>query len=720
MPDESRPRGSDDDRPGPVDIIPAQVWTAGADGQIDFVNRQWTEYTGLSLDQSRGWDWTTMGVIHPADLPGLLEAWRGSLAAGRPGEVEARVRSDDGQYRWFLIRAVPFHDERGAIVKWFGTNTDIHDRKRAEEELRRSGTYLAEAQRLSRTGSFGWNVSTGELYWSAETYAILQYEVGVSPTLELAFARVHPEDLPTVREAIDRAGRDGSDLELEHRILLPDGAIKHLHVSARSARKGSDELEFIGAVSDVSAARLAEQTIRRSEGEFRRIVDAIPQLIAAMSPDGKVLYANKAVVDFSGLTFEEVMEGSRLFHPDDFERLKGARTLGMQRGIPFELEIRTRRQDGQFRWFLVLYKPMFDDEGRILRWYGTGLDIDDRKRAEERMKNENLALREQLDRASMFEEIVGSSQALLTVLRQIGQVAPTESTVLITGETGTGKELVARAIHKSSPRADRAFVSVSCAAIPASLIASELFGHERGAFTGALQRRQGRFELADGGTLFLDEVGELPPDTQVALLRVLQEREFERVGGNRPIRVDVRVIAATNRDLSDAVAEKVFRADLYYRLNVFPIEVPPLRVRPTDIPLLVDYYVQRFAKRARKRITGISRDTLTLLQAYPWPGNIRELQNVIERAVIVADTETMSIDKSWLVPPANALRDGRPLAEDVAAHERARVEAALVESRGRVSGPSGAAARLGIARTTLESKIRSLNINKDRFKTSAR
>jgi formate hydrogenlyase transcriptional activator len=316
----------------------------------------------------------------------------------------------------------------------------------------------------------------------------------------------------------------------------------------------------------------------------------------------------------------------------------------------------------------------------------------------------------------MFEEIVGSSAAIQAVLVDINKVAPTDSTVLITGETGTGKELIARAIHKRSARSGRAFVTVNCAAVPASLIASELFGHERGAFTGALQRRQGKFELADGGTIFLDEIGELPEDTQLVLLRVLQEREFERVGGNRPIQVDVRVVAATNRDLQAAVAAKHFRADLFYRLNVFPIEVPGLRNRAADIPLLVEYFVHRFAMRTGKRITHVAAKTIERLQSYPWPGNIRELQNVIERAVIVSDTDMLSVDERWLVEQTSPGGHTPSLEDDLIAHERARLEAALAQSKGQVSGPSGAAARLGVPRSTLESRIRSLKINKHRFR----
>jgi len=320
----------------------------------------------------------------------------------------------------------------------------------------------------------------------------------------------------------------------------------------------------------------------------------------------------------------------------------------------------------------------------------------------------------------MFDEIVGISPTLHAVLFRVSKVAPTDSTVLITGETVTGKELVARAIHMRSHRSSRAFVSVNCAAVPRDLIASELFGHEKGAFTGATQRRLGRFELAEGGTIFLDEVGELPAETQIALLRVLQEHEFERVGGTGSIRTNVRVIAATNRDLEAAIAAGTFRSDLFYRLNVFPIEVPPLRARQEDIPLLVEYFIARYASKAGKSIRRVNKKSLRLLQSYPWPGNIRELQNVIERSVIVCDTDNFSVDESWLSrqPPASEPKTELELLRKPAAKEREIIEAALRESGGRVYGVSGAASKLGIPRSTLESKIRSLKINKSRFKAT--
>ena len=459
------------------------------------------------------------------------------------------------------------------------------------------------------------------------------------------------------------------------------------------------------------------KALRKSEAELRQTLDLTPQLIAVFGPNRARLYANRMALEYAGLTLDEWRQRSfgAEMHPDDVERLKPYAERSFATGQPNELELRVRAGDGSYRWFLARYNPVRDDDGQIIRWYLACTDIDDRKRAEERLREENVALREEIDKASMFEEIVGASPALAAVLSRVSKVAGSDSTVLITGETGTGKELVARAIHRRSRRASRAFVAVNCAAVPRDLIASELFGHEKGAFTGAVQRRLGRFELADGGTIFLDEVGELSSETQVALLRVLQEREFERVGGRERIRVDVRVIAATNRDLVAAVSDGTFRQDLFYRLNVFPLEMPPLRARREDIPVLVEYFIGRYARKTGKSFRRVGKRTLDRLQSYPWPGNVRELQNVIERSVIVSDTDEFTVDESWLsAAPAVDSRLG--LSSTLAAHEKAIVEDALRASGGRVFGPSGAAARLGIPRSTLESKIRSLKINKSRFR----
>jgi transcriptional regulator with PAS, ATPase and Fis domain len=342
-----------------------------------------------------------------------------------------------------------------------------------------------------------------------------------------------------------------------------------------------------------------------------------------------------------------------------------------------------------------------------------GKAFEEIKRLKDRLHDENVVLREQIDQVFMFEEIVGASPALKTVLSSIVKVAPTDSTVLITGETGTGKELIARAIHKGSQRAGNAFITVNCAAVPSSLIASELFGHEKGAFTGALQQRRGRFELAHSGTIFLDEIGELPAETQIALLRVLQEREFERVGGSRVISSDVRIIAATNTDLAAAITAGAFRADLFYRLNVFPIHVPPLRNRKEDISMLVEYFVKRYAEKARKQIGKIDKNTLKLCQSYPWPGNIRELQNIVERSVILCTGDTFWIDEAWLSSQdAPRLESSGPLIQTVQNYEKQLIEAALAGSNGKVAGPNGAAAKLGMPRSSLELKIKQLNIKK--------
>ena len=479
------------------------------------------------------------------------------------------------------------------------------------ENLRKSEANLAEAQRLSHTGSWDWDVASKRIFWSAEMFNIFGFDPKTTtPTPENYLQSIHPDD----RALIDAAASElykGNDAEYNYRIVLPDNSIRYVRTIAHAITNDSGQvIELVGTVIDVTEQRNARKALEKA-----------------------------------------------------FEEIKSLRDQ--------------------------LYK-------------------------------ENIALREEIDKVSMFEDIVGTSPALQAVLSRLSKVAPTDSTVLVTGETGTGKELVARAIHKRSHRSSRAFVSVNCAAIPRDLITSELFGHEKGAFTGATQQRLGRFELAEGGTIFLDEVGELPAVTQIALLRVLQEHEFERVGGTGSIQTNVRVIAATNRDLEAAIAAGMFRSDLFYRLNVFPIEMPALRERREDIPLLVGYFVDRFARRAGKHFQAISKKSLDLLQTYPWPGNIRELQNVIERSVVVCEAESFAVDESWLSRPTLATEPvvQVELSGRLATQEKEIIEAALRECHGRVSGPTGAAAKLGVHRSTLESKISSLKIDKYRFKNA--
>ena len=832
-----------------LNMIPAYTWYAAPSGALTFVNKRNADYGGIpedhplrfGIDVGAAWD-SHIPFLHPDDHEETRRVWSACLSSGRAGEVTFRVRGAQGNYRWFLSRTEPLHATDGTVLYWIGINFDIDERKQAEVELRRSRAYLADAQRLSRTGFVGMDASTKRIFWSEEAARIYGYPPAMEPTPELILQRSHPDDVGLVTHAIERAAQGGCDFDYEHRLLMPDGSIKHLHDVAHRVSDEAGNEEVVGAIVDITDRKVAEETIRTQEAELRHVVDTIPAIVWSARPDGANSYVNSRFVEYCGMRPEQIAGSGwhAATHPDDlerhnakwlasvasgepfedevrFRRADGQYRWHLQRGVPLRdeaghivkwygvltdiedrkraddkireqetelrqildfapqmiavygpsfqrlyanhitldyvgitldewrqtpgrfafvhpddrpraeagrevaeaVEVRLRKSDGTYRWFLAQVNPVRDDKGEIIRWYISSTDIDERKRAEERLQEENVALREEVDKASMFEEIVGASPALTAVLSRVSKVATSDSTVLITGETGTGKELVARAIHRRSRRASRAFVAVNCAAIPRDLIVSELFGHEKGAFTGAVQRRLGRFELADGGTIFLDEVGELSSDTQVALLRVLQEREFERVGGRDRIRVDVRVIAATNRDLSAAVADGEFRQDLFYRLNVFPLEMPPLRERREDIPVLVEYFIGRYARKAGRTFRRVSKRTLDRLRSYPWPGNVRELQNVIERSVIVSDTEEFTVDESWLSasPPVGSQLG---LSGAVAAHEKAIVEDALRASGGRVFGPSGAAARLGIPRSTLESKIRSLKIDKSRFRIRTR
>jgi PAS domain S-box-containing protein len=583
-----------------IDNLPAGIVLMKPDGEVEVMNQPMLTYFGRTFEELKGW--TASDVVHPDDRQSVLERFVRSVQTGEPYINEERHLGLDGAYRWFQVRGTLLRGQDGGVVRWCVLHTDIDERRRAED------------------------------------------------------------------------------------------------------------------------------AVRSSERDLKLIIDTIPGLAWSARPDGGADFFNRHYLEFVGLAPERVRDWgwTDAVHPDDLENLATVWRQVLLSEVPGSAEARLRRHDGEYRWCLFRVDALRDQAGKVVKWYGINTDIEDRKRAEaelgalkDQLYRENLALRHEVDRTSMFEEIVGASKTLKTVLSRIAKVAPTDSTVFISGETGTGKELIARAVHKRSPRAGRAFVSVNCAALAPTLISSELFGHEKGAFTGATQRRLGRFELADGGTIFLDEVGELLPETQAMLLRVLQEREFERVGGTHPVEVDVRVIAATNRDLKAAIGAGSFRQDLYYRLNVFPIEVPPLRERRDDLLMLVEYFVQRYASRAGKHVRSIDKKTLDLLQAYDWPGNIRELQNVIERSVILSSGSVFAVDELWLstqslhpVPRTApvAVNHGDPRSE------REIIETALAESRGRVAGPSGAAAKLNTPPRTLEHRIKALKIDKSRFK----
>lgn len=631
--------------------------------------------------------------------------------------VFSRDPLDQQDFVWLRI----FADQAAAALANAKAFEELGRAQSAEEEHARE---LKQVIDIAPLHMFIWEADGSASYGNRTS---LDYfgNIPLMNPMDFLGLVTHPEDLEKLKEGIKKARARSEPFEMEARMRRHDGVYRWFQYRLLPLRDDKGRIvRWCGTRIDIDdRKRAADQAqkeflkLREHFDQLQQIMDAVPHHMFTISPDGSHESSNSTCRDYfdsyEALGPQEFI--SRFAHPDDQENMWAEFLKAKGTGRAFSVETRLRGRDGQYHWFLEQLVPIHDASGKIVRWCGVRTDIDDQKRSQDRTQRENLALRDEVDKTSMFEEIVGASPALQAVLARVAKVAPSDSTVLVTGETGTGKELIARAIHRRSPRAARAFVSVNCAAIPRDLIASELFGHEKGAFTGALQRRLGRFELAEGGTIFLDEIGELTPEIQVALLRVLQEREFDRVGGTAPIRADVRVIAATHRDLPAAVAAGTFRSDLYYRINVFPVVVPPLRERKEDIRLLVEYFIHRYASRAGKKITRIDKQSLAYLQSYSWPGNIRELQNVIERSVILCESDEFAVDESWLpVRPITM----QPLQEDLATQEKERIEAALAESKGRVSGPTGAAAKLGLPASTLDSKIKSLKIDKRRFQSA--
>jgi formate hydrogenlyase transcriptional activator len=618
-------------------------------------------------------------------------------------------------------------------------NADRADERKIDRAFVQDESFAAQLRKtLNTIPAYTWYaLPSGTLTFVNEQYADylglakndpLRLGIPIDAPWDTHIQLVHPDDHEATLKVGEACNRTGTAGQAAFRIRNSEGEYRWF-LSRLEPLRASDGtllywIEINLDIEELKRAeeqrKTAEEKIREQELELRQILDLAPQLIAVFGPHRERLYVNRMALDYFGLTLDEwrATAPGAVSHPDDTKRVHAQWDCGMSSGCAFELEGRLRKSDGSYRWFLVRYNPVRDDQGEVRRWYAACTDIEDRKQAEERLQRENAALREELNQVSMFEEIVGSSEPLHKVLSQVSKVAPSDSTVLILGQTGTGKELIARAIHKRSKRAGRSFIGVNCGAIPTSLIASELFGHEKGAFTGATQRRLGRFEAANGGTIFLDEVGDLPPDIQIALLRVLQEREIERVGSDRPIPVDVRVLAATHRDLDKLVSEGKFREDLLYRLNVVPIDMPSLRERAADIPILVEYFIARFGRKMGKKFHSIEKKTQKILQEYEWPGNVRELQNVIERAVTLSDSDTFAVDESWLKRvPSEAPHASTALNTLLLAHEKEVIEAALAQSHGRISGPAGAATKLGIPDSTLETKIQRLGIDKYRFKS---
>jgi PAS domain S-box-containing protein len=698
-----------------------------------YVNPAWEKVIGLS----------SADVLHKRvdaipELPAVanhLETLQEVLKSGTPQKIAFSWANARGEAIFVEFVIVPEYDRHGKMISLLSAGIDQTERREAEEQIRNSERNLRVT--LETIPAYVWSaLPGGSINFASQS--IFDY-LGIPAEAALGWdwlTLVHPEDRDRAVEIWCESLATGESRENELRFRLVNGEYRWFLTRSSALRddKG-DIVRWYGALMDIENLKRAEEQLRNSERNLRTIIETIPAFVRTANPDGLIDFVSQSWLDYMGISREEWVGWGWInkVHPEDRDRVVEGRRQMLATGGPQEREFRIRQANGEYRWFLSRHQPLRDKQGNIIKWYGVMVDIEDRMRAEARLlqaldeikklqdqlSKENIVLREEVVRTSMFEEIVGASPALKVVLARIDKVAPTDSIVFITGETGTGKELVARAIHKRSLRAARAFVSVNCAAIPAPLIASELFGNEKGAFTGAHQRRLGRFELAEGGTIFLDEIGELPMETQIALLRVLQDQKFERLGGNQSIKANTRVITATNRDLQAAIAAGSFRRDLFYRLNVFPIEIPPLRERQEDIPILVEYFIHRYASKLGKKIRSASRKTLDLLQAYSWPGNIRELQNVIERSIIVCDTENFLVDENWLSREScQAQPVGQPLPDMLVSQTKEMIEAALAESGGRVSGPSGAAAKLGMPASTLESKIKSLKINKYLFKKS--
>jgi formate hydrogenlyase transcriptional activator len=715
-----------------IDTAPTLIHTALPDGLLDFFNKRWLEYLGVGLKEVQGWNW--IELIHSDDVDKLVTEWRSSLKTGVPLEVEARVRGADGIYRWFLHRKCPLHDEQGNIVRWYGSSVDIDDRKRAEDALHRSQFYLNEGQRLCDSGSWSFTPDRVCDYWSPQLYQLLGFDPAKGiPTMAEYLAIVHPDDREMVGRCLDRMIAEEVGCDFKKRFVRPDGQLRVIRCVGVPVFENGKAKRFIGTLMDVTEQEHLTLELQRREAyltEAQRLSHT--GSFGWNLSNGEIVWSaeNFCILEYDPCIRPTLELIRQRVHPEDKALHEELVERVMREKKDFAIAHRLLMPSGAVKHVEVVGHAIENQCGDV-EFVGSVMDVTAVKRAQQaleqafqeikglkdQLQRENIALREEIGETSMFEEIVGASPLLKVVLARVAKVAPTDSTVLITGETGTGKELIARAIHRGSLRAERPFVKVSCAAIPQSLIASELFGHEKGAFTGALHQRIGRFELAEGGTIFLDEIGELPPETQVALLRVLQEREIERIGGARPIPINVRVIVATNRDLKAALAVNEFRSDLFYRINVFPIEIPPLRDRKEDTPMLLKYFIDRYARKAGKQFVSVCNKTLEALQSYPWPGNIRELQNVIERSVIVCDNEKFSVDESWLSAETLPLQDASSaLPERVSAEERAVIEEALSQTRGRVSGPNGAAAKLHVPPSTLESRIKALKIDKQKFK----
>ena len=695
---------------------------------------QWCTLTGQTPEQA---DSNWQECIHPDDRGRVVPAWFQFIEQGGVLKNLYRLRFQDGKYHWVAVSGVSLNEKDGTIREWIGTFNDITDRKLAEQKLRESE--IRERARAQQLETILDTIPVPVLIaHDPECRKITRNRAAWE---QLGIAIRDTDTAGTSRELGHRFLQDGTPLakgQLPIEQAVATGQPVY-NVSTTLVREdGTQRYEIgnaaplvdehgkvwgaVGARVDITERIRAEEALRGSENRL-----SLAQEVAQIGSfdrnlvTGEVNWSSTLAAIYGlrpGQFPRNDDEFMQLLHPGDRTHVTNLLNESRERGEG-NGEWRTLWPDGTVRWISSKWRVLKDATGRPMRSIGCDYDITDRKlieaelqKAKERLTEEKLYLEQEIDCHIGAKELIGSGTGLKRVMEDLTAVAPTDSTVLLLGETGTGKEVIARTIHENSKRAGKSFIKVNCAAIPSGLLESELFGAERGAFTGAVTRKIGRIELADGGTLFLDEIGEILPSLQPKLLRVLQEQEFERLGGTRTLKVDFRLIAATNRDLLQEVQASHFRSDLYYRLSVFPIMLPALRDRVDDVPALVEHFVQKYAKRMGKKITSIPKRTLSTLQNWKWPGNIRELENFIERSVILTTGSVLSAPLSILDPDEGIDREATDTSIATLANvQRQHILDALRCSQGRVSGPGGAAARLGLKRTTLQSKMKQMGID---------
>ncbi len=694
------------------------------DGTLTFVNDAYCRYFGKNRKDLIGTKFTEL--LPEKSRADVLNHIASLIENSRTETYEHEVLLPGSEIRWQEWVAHRVQSTNGQGIELQGIGRDITEKRRAEEGLRLSESRFREMADTAPVIVFVADANMNCTFFNKYVFDFTgrtSEELAGTAWLEV----VHEEDRDRCVNTYLKAQEARQPFVMEFRARRADGEFRWIYDTAAPRFASDGELlGYIGTAVDITDRKLAEDAVREKEALFRHLADSSPVLIWMADTEMLCTFFNRQVLEFTGQSMDDLLgEGwLELVHKDDLPRCIETYTRGYEGRQPFIMEYRIRHADGGWRWVYDAGSPRFTSNGEFLGYIGSAFDFTDRRSAEaalqiaheelSKLKNqleaENVYLQEEIKLTHNVNEIIGESQAIKYVLFKIEQVSQTDTTALILGETGTGKELVARAIHNQSRRKDRPLVKVNCAALSSSLIESELFGHEKGAFTGAAARKIGRFELADGATIFLDEIGELPLELQSKLLRVLQEGEFERLGGTKTIKIDVRILAATNRNLKAEVDKGTFREDLWYRLNVFPLTVPPLRQRKEDIPLMVDHFVRGYSRKVGKTITSISSGTMKKLKDHSWPGNVRELANVIERAVVNAQGPTLHIADQFEQPRAEKEPDLTRTLEEI---EREYIIRVLESTGWRIRGANGAALVLGLNSSTLRTRMLKLGIQKN-------